>query len=144
MTRTPPDEGSARSGPSAQISPLALAVIRIAILAGILLFGAVIWFLHRQPGWSPMRPEALRTLRGAALLVCGAMLAVTMALRVAHGRATTVVGGARLAILGWALAEIPALLGGVYYYLSNDPRLYVLGIVILLAAFIILPLRRSD
>ena len=34
-----------------------LAIIWIAILAGILLFGAVIWFVQRGPGWTPATPQ---------------------------------------------------------------------------------------
>ena len=42
-------------GPDPAISKL--AIVRIAILAGILVFGGIIWFLQRDPGWVPVTPQ---------------------------------------------------------------------------------------
>ena len=122
-------------------SPAALAVIRIAMLVGVLLFGAVIWFLQGRPGWAPPTPASLPTLRVAVFAAWGLAAVVLLALRV---RAARPGGAARgtLSLVAWAVGEGAALMGGVYYFLSGDARWFLGGLFVMLASFLLFPVPR--
>lgn len=118
-----------------------LPVIRLALLAGVLAFGAASWFFHRgqlEPIASPASAGALRTA-GAAVwaLVTVAELVLFFLVRRARDEATV---RARK-IVAWGLAESVALFGGVYYFQSGDPHWYVYGLVFFLAVLMIFPTR---
>ena len=126
--------------PPARRSPelARLALIRVAMLAGVLTFGTVIWFLRRD-GSPPLLGEAADTLRLVGMVV-GAVAVVGIAVfRTLASRAPE--GGQRAAysIVGWALGEAAALYGGVYYFLAGRPLGYMLGLMLLLAAFVFIP-----
>jgi hypothetical protein len=42
------------------------------------------------------------------------------------------------------MGEGVALAGGVYYFITNDPRYYVTGILVLLASFMLFPIKRPE
>lgn len=123
-----------------------LAIIRFALLSGVLLFGAVCWFVTSQrgggaqPGASPAAFAAFRIVVPALCLVA---IAVAAALRGVVARERDAQKRVSLRIIGWAMGEGAALVGAVYYFNLGDPRLYVLGVVAMLATFIILPLREA-
>ncbi len=113
-------------------------VIRIALLAGVLLFGGVCWYVvSRQP---PAPDESLYAVLqitfGAALLaVVGAFLVLRRVVRRADAQRRPA-----LTVAGWALGEAPALLGGVTWLLTGRPLLYLAGTTLMVAAFIMFPL----
>lgn len=116
-----------------------LYTIRLAMLGGVLLFGAVCFMLQRTPDWSPspdVDPAALRLM--ARILWAAAVVGV--ALLVLRARSTTRPGQAStLGILGWALGEMVALFGGVAYFLTGVATWYVGGVVFLALTFLLLP-----
>lgn len=119
-----------------------LGVIRLSLLAGVLAFGAVTWFMHRDEAWSgPARPPggtfAMVALAVSILAIAGILFA--------RRQVTTTRDAAKYGswcVLGWAFGEVAALTGGVYYFLTDDPGRYLLGVLVMLLSFVLIPLRR--
>lgn len=116
-----------------------LRAIRLAMMGGVLLFGAVTWAFHQSPEWTPadtgMTDQLARLARIASVVVAGALGVMFMKYRQADqvSRAST------LAILAWAQAETIALLGGVLFFLSGSPGWYLSGLVLLSLAMVAFP-----
>ena len=117
-----------------------LAIVRIAILAGILAFGGIIWFLQRDPGWGPVTPQF--PVRPIAMGLWTAAIAGVLALRAAWGRAPDVKRRVHFSIMAIAVAEAPALYGAVVYFLTGDPRLYLTGVFLMLTTLLLFPIAR--
>ena len=123
-----------------------LAVIRAALLAGVLLFGAVCWFTIRQRGGAPIdggAADAFSAFRTIVPILCVVALGAAVALRSMIARARDEAKKSSLRIIAWAGGEGAALAGGIYYLRVGDPKLYVLGVVAMLATFVIVPLRET-
>ena len=120
-----------------------LALIRIAMLVGVLTFGAVIWFLHRQSAAPPAASEGAQRLAGALGYVMIAVVVAIIAIRVAMARARDAERARSLNVIGWAAGELAALAGGVHYFLTNDPQWYGTGVLVLVASYVVLPIRRG-
>ncbi|PEN08010.1 hypothetical protein CRI93_06090 [Longimonas halophila] len=115
-------------------SAASLSIIRLALLAGTTMFGAMAWFLA---GGTGLAPDLVAELPYApvALTVLFAALAVGVWIVRAQRRAT---GGSP--IVGWALAESMALIGGVYLLLAGDPAFLVVGLAAqLFVSFVAMP-----
>jgi hypothetical protein len=67
-----------------------------------------------------------------------------LVLRAIWSRAVDEKQRSTLMIVGWAMGEGVALAGGVYYFITNDPRYYVTGILVLLASFMLFPIKRPE
>ena len=115
-----------------------LAIIRIAILAGILLFGAVIWFVQRGPGWTPATPQF--PVEPIAMALWTAAIVGVLAVRVAWGRSRDVKRRVHFAIMAIAIAEAPALYGALVYFLTGDARLYLTGVFLMLTTLLLFPI----
>ena len=118
-----------------------LGVIRIAMLAGVIVFGAVTWFIRRDaaaPGIS--NPALLRTI-GWVVFAVAVLGMGFMRQRVAAARDAATYGN--LAVIGWAFGELAALFGAVYYFVTGDPTRFVTGIMLMLASFVLIPLRKT-
>jgi hypothetical protein len=116
-------------------------LIRGSMFVGPMLLGAVTYFLHRQPGYVPVEGwKGLQLMIGGAML---AGLAIVFVARTLLARAVTAQEAMTRQLIGWAAGEFAALAGGVYYFLTDDPRLFIVGMIILLASFILVPLRRD-
>ena len=123
-----------------------LAIIRAALLGGVLLFGGVCWYLTNQRGGGPQPgadPAAFAAFRVIVPALCLGAIAVAAVLRGLVARERDAQKRSSLRIVGWAIGEGAALAGGVYYLTLGDPKLYVFGVVAMLATFIILPLREA-
>ena len=126
-------------------TPARQGIIRLAMLAGVLLFGAVIAWLSRG-GRVPVsaRPTSAETLAFLRLLAptiaVTAVVAATF-LRYVLSRTPDPARGWPLRVVAWAVGEGAALLGGAYWLLSGDSSRYVIGLVALLATFVVVPLR---
>jgi len=107
--------------------PQPLQQIRLSLLAGVLLFGAVILFVHRQPNW---KPGALAPAIIYALVAC-AILAVSIAagLKGRVERERDPQRRAPLLIAGWAAGEAAALFGAVIFYITGQGQWYALGLL---------------
>ena len=122
-------------------SPATLAVVRLAILGGVLAFGGVVLYLTRQPDWrpSPAAESALFTYAGLGVWVVAT--AGLLLLRRAWQREADPARRTPLMIVGWALGEVPAIWGGIVFLLTGDPQRYFTGVLFLVMAFLLLPLR---
>jgi hypothetical protein len=113
--------------------------IRFALIAGVLMFGAVILFVHTQPSW---RPVVLPRALGYAQAGC-AVLGVLLA-RAMRGRVSAESNPQRqvsLLVTGWSLGEAAALFGGALFFITGESQWYLLGLVGLAGAFMSLPVR---
>ena len=125
-------------------SPATLAVVRMAILGGVLAFGGVVLYLTRQPDWRPA-PGAQGELFSYAGL--GVWIVATVGLLLLRRRWQRETDPARrtpLMIVGWALGEVPAVWGGIVFLLTGNPQRYVTGLLFLVMAFLLLPVRARD
>ena len=123
-----------------------LALIRFSLLAGVLLLGGLCWFTTNQRGGGPQPgadPNAFAPFRVLVPSLCIAALAVAAFIRARVAREREVAKRDSLRMIAWAVGEATALMGGVYYFKFGDPKLYVFGVVTMLATFIIVPLRES-
>ena len=121
--------------------PASLAVIRLALLVGVLMFGAVTYMVQRGETWTPARPELLGLLRVAMLSV---WLVAILLLFILRARLTSLseTAGRSVLIIAWAVGEGAALFGGVYYFLSGSAEWFIIGLFVMLASFILFPIRR--
>ena len=119
-----------------------LAVIRIALLTGVLMFGAVTYYVQRGGEWQQADPDALATLRLVMLVtwVVAVLLLLVLRARLTRLREPS---ARTVLIIAWAIGEAAALLGGVYYFLSGDPQWFIIGLFLMLASFILFPMRRT-
>lgn len=115
------------------------------MMAGVLLFGGVCWFLQRMPDWTPADVDRQslqllgRILLLAAIVGLGILLALTSRAR-SRGSAPAT---ANYAIIGWALGEMIALYGGVVYFLTGTATRWVIGVLFLALTFVLFPARRA-
>lgn len=114
-------------------------MIRLAFFNGIALFGAVIYFIHN---YSDNPPSAdMSMLRIPIMVIMAGSVGGILFARSRLNRATTAAEASTMSLIGWAFGELPALLGGMYYLMTNDPRFYAVGFFLLLASFILVPIR---
>lgn len=123
---------------AASARPQSLQLIRLALMAGVLLFGAVILIVHRQPSWTP-RP--LPSAMDYALIAC-AIGAVSVAVLL-KGRVTRESDPERrasLLIVGWSLGESAGLFGAVIFFITGQGQWYAFGLLAMACAFVLLPI----
>ena len=137
MSLTNPRIPSRRPPPPAS----SLAVIRIALLAGVLMFGAVTYYVQRGPDWEPAAPDVLSTLYTVMLAVLVLAVVFLLVLRTRLGRSDK--GERSLLVVAWAIGESSALFGGVYYFLSGNAQWFIIGLFVMLGSFILFPIRRT-
>ncbi len=116
-----------------------LPAIRLAMMAGVLLFGGVSWFLTHTPDWTAPEPGVADQLTGIARV---AWVIVGVALTVLFLKFRDPTNAARassVAILSWALGETLALLGGVVFFLTSAAAWYIAGVVVLTLTFVAFP-----
>src|SRR5262249_52322095 len=121
-----------------QTNPLPL--LGGALWVSVLAFGAVVWFIHRG-GKFPIRPaEAALTYAQLGFSV----VAVVYAFVMRGGIRQMPDGPARNSkiLTVWAVGEAAALFGGVLFLLSNEAQSYGVGLLAMLAAYVLVPLRR--
>lgn len=116
--------------------PQPLQLIRLSLLAGVLMFGAVILFLHRQPGWTPGALPAAIGYALVAYTIVAVSIAVVLKGRV--GRESDPARRASLLIIGWAVGEGAGLFGAVIFFLTGQVQWYALGLLAMVCAFALL------
>ena len=117
-----------------------LALIRIALLVGVLVFGAIIWYLQRS-GWESVAVDP-RGLRVAGQAVWGLMTLGTLGLFLAAGRASPE-RRAAFSVVAWALGEATAIYGGLFWMMLGDRQWYLYGVACLLLTYFIFPIRST-
>ena len=137
--RSPEHEAATAPPPP---SAAALAVIRLALLLGVLTFGAMTTFILRRGDPRPPAGDALETMRIVGIVLWVIAVVAVALLRLRGTRIAGRMGTASPAILGWTIGEAVAIFGGVHYFLSGSPSWYLNGVLFLVATFVIFPLRR--
>ncbi len=132
------------AAPDRRVTPEAtLPLIRVALLAGVLLFGAVTWWLHRGARLEVLGAADLRPLRQAGAVVWLAAIVAEVVLFVvrlrSQDRDPARVQSQR--IMAWSVGEAVALFGAVYYFRSADPQWFVYGLVFFLGVLLVFPAR---
>jgi hypothetical protein len=121
-----------------------ILVIRTALLAGLLVFGAVTWFLTRQGNTAAASAEQAQlygyVFAGLAAAAIGGMIVMRTRLE----KATSTAQLMTLYITGYAMAEGAALFGAVVWFLGGAREWYIAGLILLVSGFQILPVRRAD
>jgi predicted MFS family arabinose efflux permease len=119
------------------MTPASLRILRYAMLTGVLLFGAVAYYqsTHRPPDDGT---TDLATLRWSGYGLCAAVMVGLSVVRRARERADSAMRST-YALIGSALAEGAALMGGVYLFLGGGFEIWALGVILLLATFTLLP-----
>lgn len=135
----PPLRPGATMATTSQLNPAAL--IRAALWIGVLMFGAVAWFMH-QRGTFPVRPQPhALNLSQLWLSVMAVVVALMLRRRAIEGPDAQT--RSTWTIQLWALGEGAALFGGVLYLLSNEPQWYGLGLLAMATVFVLVPLPRQ-
>lgn len=117
-----------------------LALIRIALLVGVLVFGGIVWHLRRSADTSfAVDPHGLRV---AGQAVWGLMTLGTLGLFLATGRASPE-RRATYSVIAWALGEATAIYGGLFWLLLGDRQWYLYGVACLLLTYFIFPIRNT-
>jgi hypothetical protein len=131
-----------RSGGPPAYDQRQLALIRLSLFLGVAMFVGVTYVLHRQGGIpaGPL-PDGIRYLPVAAIT---AGLIALFPLRALWSRETKPAKRITISVMGWASGEAAALGGCVYYFATDDPKFAIVGIFVLLAAFMLFPIRRPD
>lgn len=117
-----------------------LRIIRVALLTGVLLFGGIAYYLTRQRGGG-LGTESAGALQAANI---GLLVVAAVAIMVVQRRHAAEADPARrstLNILAWALGEAVALMGGVHFLLVGNPVPYLVGLMMMIASFIVVPIR---
>jgi hypothetical protein len=121
----------------------ALAIIRIALMAGVLIFGAVAWFVHRQPDWTPPDVGSLRAVRRFVLSSWIAVSVLLIFFRLRLERARNEQQRRTTLIVAWAVAEGAAMGGALDFFLSRDVTMFAGGVFVMAAALILFPVREA-
>ena len=123
------------------LTPSFLNIIRLAMLAGSVLFGAIAWYLTNSGQIEPsMSASVASTLRIVFYVLLASHLAGIWLLRQRADLAETFQQRARLLIIGYALAEALVFFGAVYLLLTGNASLFLGGLLIFMLAFLLLPL----
>lgn len=133
------DRNSAASHDHDAARATVLRIIRIAMLAGVFLFGSVIWFLHGQGSIETVPLDS--TLRYVFVGIMIAAAAGLMAVQRRHAAAADPQQVQTWTIIGWAVGEAVTLFGAVLYFLTGSVTPFLVGVGMLLVAFIMIPVR---
>ena len=114
----------------------AYLAIRIAMMSGLLLFGAVAWFLHQRPEWVPPTASLVERLTMMGRIIWGVAVALLVFLFMRHRRAESPVTLSTLSIVAWSVGEALAIFGAVHFFLTNVSTWYIAGLIGMSITFI--------
>lgn len=117
-----------------------LAIVRVAMLGGIVILGAVAIFLTKSGQVQPMADEILAPLRIAFVAILGIVVVTMFFFRKKRRALTPEDDPTTVNIIGWALGEAMAMFGAVILFLSGDLSYFFAGVVIMLVAFVFFPI----
>jgi hypothetical protein len=121
-----------------------LLVIRTGLLLGVLVFGAVTWYLRRAGSLETIAANVTERLGYVFIAMAVGVIGALFALRMRVQSVTDARQQFALYIAGYAAAEGAALFGGVIWYLGGVREWYIAGLVLMVVAFQMLPIRRGD
>ena len=128
-----------------ELTPQTLNIIRLALLGGSVIFGAIAWYLTSSGQMTPTMEEGvIATLRYVFYAFVAIHLIGIWLVRQRADSAETFAQRARLLIIGYALAEGLVLFGGVYLLLTGNTVLFLGGLVVFLVAFMLLPIQPAS
>lgn len=120
-----------------QVTPATFNIIRFALLAGVLLFGGVAWFITRENDLGTFDAEAATFFRYTFYAVFTASALGMLFIHRSLPQAETFQQRVTRCIMGLAVAEGTALFGAVYLFLTGSVQLYVIGLLLFLLAFLV-------
>jgi hypothetical protein len=117
-----------------------LRIIRVALMSGVLVFGGIAYYLTQQQGGG-LGPEMADTLQIVNIvLLVGAAVGI-MILQRRHAAETDPAKRTTLNIAAWAMGEATALFGGVHFMLVGNAIPFLVGLVMMIASFVVVPIR---
>lgn len=119
-----------------------LVLIRSALLLGLLLFGGATWFQHRNGHPVPVPAEQARMYGFVFIGLAVMAIAGLFVLRSRLERTADVKQRVTLYLAGYAIAEGAALFGGATWFLGGDSSTYIAGLILMVVAFQVLPIKR--
>ncbi|MDX1428914.1 MAG: hypothetical protein R3282_01450 [Rhodothermales bacterium] len=117
-----------------------LPIIRVMLLAGVVIFGAIAIYLAKSGAVTPMGEGTVQALRLAFVVVLGSVGIALFFFRRKRLALPDDQDPALLNNLGWALGESVALFGGVLLILSGDMTYFLVGFVMMLVSFVFFPI----
>lgn len=105
-------------------------------MAGVLMFGAVILIVHRQPSWKPGAFPPVVEYALVAVAIFAVSIAVLLKGRV--GRERDPERRASLLLIGWAIGEGAGLLGAVIFFITGQGQWYAFGLLAMACSFVLL------
>jgi hypothetical protein len=121
-----------------------LLLIRTALLAGLLLFGAATWYMQRGRAIVPLAPERAQLFGYTFIALAIAALGGLFFVRSRLEKGVQATAAVQQYMTGYAMAEGTALFGGVTWYLGGSQNWYVAGVLLMVTAFQILPIKRES
>lgn len=127
--------------PSSQLPRAAtLRIIRVAFLTGVLTFGGIVYYLDSQRGGG-LDPSMGETLQIVNLVLLVAAAVGILFIQRRHAAEPDPARRSTLNIAGWAMGEATALFGGVHYMLAGNAIPYLVGLTMMIASFVLVPIR---
>lgn len=121
-----------------------LLLIRLCLLAGLLVMGAAIWFIRRNPDALILEPDRARSFGWAFIALAVVALAGMFVMRKRLERGGDPQAMLQTYMVGYAMAEGAALFAAVTWYMGGNPNWYVAGVLLMASAFQILPINRGE
>ena len=109
------------------------------MMAGILLFAGVSWFMHRAPDWQQPPPGLVDSLSTFGRVLWGAAGAGLVVLFLVRRNAESPIRASNLAIVAWSMGEALAIFGVVFFYLTAVPVWFIAGILAMSITFVAYP-----
>ncbi|MBB4639060.1 hypothetical protein [Longimicrobium terrae] len=118
-----------------------LRIVRMALLSGVVVFGAVVTWLVGQDGPRSTAPDVRAPLQWVNIGLLIASAAGVLVLQRIHAAERDARKRQTWNIIAWALGEATAMFGGVHYLLVGSPAPYLVGLAMLVASFVLVPIR---
>jgi len=115
-----------------------LRVLRLALVSGILVFGAIVWWLRRN-GETPAPSVSPVLLVTAGRIVWGAAVAGSFLLFLRLRQVKKAAQFRTVSIIAWALGEATAVYGAVIYLLAGNSFWYQMGVGFMVLSFLAFP-----
>ena len=109
------------------------------MLGGVVVLGAIAIYMTKNGAVEPVSEEVASLLRMIFVAVLAGVAIVMFYFRRKRLALSEEDDPTTLNIIGWALGESVALFGAVILFLSGDPTYFLVGVVMMLVAFVFFP-----